>query len=104
LTYISSRGPLCIVPVLDRFTVSWKCWLSRKLALNPALKFFVSDKSLPCNMTNTDETPLFSSIGDAAQEVDDIDDDQEESQKLVEEIESMCINCEQNVPPRGNAG
>jgi len=45
--------------------------------------------------------PLFETIGKGAQDVDNIPDDEEESQKLVEEIESMCINCEDNVhyPP-----
>ena len=42
-------------------------------------------------------TALFETIGKGAEEVDRIADDSEETQKLVEEIESMCINCEENV-------
>ena len=40
---------------------------------------------------------LFKTIGRGAEEVGNIADDSEETQKLVEEIESMCINCEENV-------
>jgi hypothetical protein len=43
------------------------------------------------------KTELFDTIGHGAEQVDDIDDEDEQSQKLVEEIESMCINCEENV-------
>ena len=46
---------------------------------------------------DTAQTPLFQTIGKGAEEVDNLADDQEEIQKLVEEIESMCINCEENV-------
>jgi hypothetical protein len=62
-------------------------------------------KNLILTMENgeTTATPtspaLFQTIGKGAEEVDNIADDSEESQKLVEEIESMCINCEENVPP-----
>jgi len=41
--------------------------------------------------------PLFESIGQGAEDVDKLPTEGEESQKLVEEIESMCINCEENV-------
>ena len=43
-------------------------------------------------MTN-ENSQLFESIGDAAEEVSNLPDD---GPNLVEEIESMCINCEQN--------
>ena len=46
---------------------------------------------------NKAPTPLFQTIGKGAEEVDNLADGQEETQKLVEEIESMCINCEENV-------
>jgi hypothetical protein len=41
--------------------------------------------------------PLFDTIGHGAEQVDSLDNDDEQGQKLVEEIESMCINCEENV-------
>jgi len=49
--------------------------------------------------TTATPTPraLFETIGQGAEDVSNIADDSEESQKLVEEIESMCINCEENV-------
>lgn len=40
---------------------------------------------------------LFESIGQSAEDVDKLSGDGEDSQTLVEEIESMCINCEENV-------
>jgi hypothetical protein len=40
--------------------------------------------------------PLFETIGAGAESVDALSDDGQ-SQQLVEEIESMCINCEENV-------
>jgi hypothetical protein len=43
------------------------------------------------------KTELFDTIGHGAEQVDNIDDEDEQSQRLVEEIESMCINCEENV-------
>jgi hypothetical protein len=43
------------------------------------------------------ERPLFESIGKGAEDVDNLPTEGEDSQKLVEEIESMCINCEENV-------
>ena len=49
------------------------------------------------NAAETAPTPLFQTIGKGAEEVDNLVDGQEETQKLVEEIESMCINCEENV-------
>ena len=45
----------------------------------------------------TTATPLFQTIGKGAEEVDKLADGEEETQKPVEEIESMCINCEENV-------
>lgn len=51
------------------------------------------------NQNTSDHSPLFQTIGKGAEDVDNIPDGHEESQKLVEEIESMCINCEGNVPP-----
>jgi hypothetical protein len=45
----------------------------------------------------TKKTELFDTIGHGAEQVDNIDDEDEQSQRLVEEIESMCINCEENV-------
>ena len=42
-------------------------------------------------------TPLFQTIGKGVEEIDNLADGQEETQRLVEEIESMCINCEENV-------
>lgn len=41
--------------------------------------------------------PLFKSIGDEVEKVDEIENGEEETRKPVEEIESMCIHCEQNV-------
>jgi len=41
--------------------------------------------------------PLFESIGQGAENVFKLPTEGEDSQKLVEEIESMCINCEENV-------
>jgi hypothetical protein len=41
------------------------------------------------------DVPLFETIGEGAEQVDKIENP-EEKQKLVEEIESLCINCEQN--------
>lgn len=45
----------------------------------------------------TKQPELFETIGHGAEQVDNIDDGDEQSQSLVEEIESMCINCEENV-------
>ena len=42
-------------------------------------------------------TPLFDTIGHGAEQVDSLTNGDDGSQKLVEEIESMCINCEENV-------
>lgn len=41
--------------------------------------------------------PLFDTIGHGAEQVDNLANGDDGSQKLVEEIESMCINCEENV-------
>ena len=41
--------------------------------------------------------PLFQTIGKGAEEVDNLADGEKETQKPVEEIESMCIHCEENV-------
>jgi hypothetical protein len=43
------------------------------------------------------ERALFQSIGQSAEDVDKLSGEGEDSQTLVEEIESMCINCEENV-------
>jgi hypothetical protein len=52
----------------------------------------------PPEMLNGEtNTPLFDTIGHGAEQVDNLADDDEGGQKLVEEIESMCINCEENV-------
>ena len=58
-------------------------------------------KKVNLNMQNgeTTSTPLFNTIGHSAEQVDNLANGDEESQKLVEEIESMCINCEENVIP-----
>jgi hypothetical protein len=45
----------------------------------------------------TTNTPLFGTIGAGAEEIDNLDNDDGHTQKLVDEIESMCINCEENV-------
>ena len=52
-------------------------------------------------MQNGENTsaPLFDTIGHGAEQIDNLANGDEEGQKLVEEIESMCINCEENVPP-----
>jgi len=42
-------------------------------------------------------TPLFDTIGHGAEQIDSLTNGDDGSQKLVEEIESMCINCEENV-------
>jgi hypothetical protein len=59
-----------------------------------------NDHQMQNGETTATPTPraLFETIGQGAEEVNNIADDSEESQKLVEEIESMCINCEENVP------
>jgi hypothetical protein len=56
-------------------------------------------------MQNDEKTsaPLFDTIGHSAEQVDDLANDDEEGQKLVEEIESMCINCEENVRTQSEA-
>jgi len=61
----------------------------------------MSDPQMENGETTATPTPrpLFETIGQGAEEVNNIADDSEESQKLVEEIESMCINCEENVFP-----
>jgi hypothetical protein len=50
-------------------------------------------------MQNGENTsaPLFGTIGAGAEEVDNLDNDDGQTQHLVDEIESMCINCEENV-------
>jgi hypothetical protein len=49
------------------------------------------------NVAASPERALFESIGQSAEDVDKFSGDGEDSQTLVEEIESMCINCEENV-------
>lgn len=49
------------------------------------------------NKDTTEVHSLFQTIGKGAEGVDNLPDGDEESQKLVEEIESMCIHCEENV-------
>jgi len=74
------------------------------MKISDKLPKFSKRKIVILKMQNgeTRETPtsptLFETIGKGAEEVDKIADDSEETQKLVEEIESMCINCEENVP------
>src|SRR5579859_6725304 len=48
----------------------------------------------------TTSAPLFDTIGHGAEQIDNLARGDEEGQKLVEEIESMCINCEENVSPQ----
>jgi zinc finger protein len=50
-------------------------------------------------MQNGENTgaPLFGTIGAGAEEVDNLNNDGGQTQHLVDEIESMCINCEENV-------
>ena len=73
------------------------------MKISDKLPKFSKRKIVILKMQNgeTTETPaspaLFETIGKGAEEVDKIADDSEETQKLVEEIESMCINCEENV-------
>ena len=42
-------------------------------------------------------SPLFPTIGKEVEDVDKIQNADEDAQKLVEEIESMCVNCGENV-------
>jgi hypothetical protein len=49
------------------------------------------------NGETTASHSLFQTIGKGAEDVDNIPNGDEAPQKLVEEIESMCINCEENV-------
>jgi hypothetical protein len=52
------------------------------------------------NGTTVEASPergLFEPIGQSAEDVDKLSCHGEDPQKLVEEIESMCINCEENV-------
>lgn len=45
----------------------------------------------------TTSAPLFGTIGEGAEEINNLDDEDGQMQSLVDEIESMCINCEENV-------
>jgi hypothetical protein len=45
----------------------------------------------------TTNTPLFGTIGAGAEEINNLDNEDGQTQSLVDEIESMCINCEENV-------
>ena len=58
----------------------------------------VSDWSEQAMQTKEEkiETPLFGSIGRAAEEVANIADE-DETQRPVEEVESMCVRCGKNV-------
>jgi hypothetical protein len=49
------------------------------------------------NGETTASHSLFQTIGKGAEDVDNIPNSDEAPQKFVEEIESMCINCEENV-------
>lgn len=49
------------------------------------------------DVVETTKSPLFQTIGKGVEEIDNLADGQEETQRLVEEIESMCISCEENV-------
>lgn len=49
------------------------------------------------NKETTTAPELFETLGKGVEEIDKLPDDDEETQKLVEEIESFCINCEENV-------
>jgi hypothetical protein len=40
---------------------------------------------------------LFENIGDTAEDLRGLEDDVEPTQRAVEEIESMCVACEENV-------
>jgi hypothetical protein len=49
------------------------------------------------DVVETTKSPLFQTIGKGVEEIDNLADGQEETQSLVEEIESMCVSCEENV-------
>jgi hypothetical protein len=73
----------------------------RKIRVTNLQKFIESQRGR-AKMQNGETTgisrrPLFEAIGKGAEDVDNLADGDGETQKPVEEIESMCINCEENV-------
>jgi hypothetical protein len=58
--------------------------------------------SIGANQNKNQSAPAFQSVGQQVQDVDTEGGDA--TQKVVEEIESFCVNCEQNVGPSLSLG